>query len=77
MSFEEFYCERNVKIYIQNIDNKEKQIIPNLSTLSCCHISDKSVSSVMALSITDESLSKTNNENENEHKNNDNYYFKK
>ena len=42
ISFEEFFIERNVQIITQELENKQKVIIPNLFSISSCYISEKS-----------------------------------
>ena len=79
VSFEEFYSENTVQIFTQKFENKEKKIIPNLSSISFYHTSEKSLctfKNISDLSTTNESTeSIKNNNNEIDKKNNDNYFY--
>ena len=77
VSFEEFYDEKNVQIFTQKFENKEKKVIPNLSSISFYHISEKSLCTFKYLSnlSTVESITKKNIENDK--KKNDYFFFNK
>ena len=66
VSFEEFYSENTVQIFTQKFENKEKKIIPNLSSISFYHTSEKSLctfKNISDLSTTNESTESIKNNN--------------
>ena len=77
VSFEEFYDEKNVQIFTQKFENKEKKVISHLSSISFYHISEKSLCTFKYLSnlSTVESITKKNIENDK--KKNDYFFFNK
>ena len=77
VSFEEFYDEKNVQIFTQKFENKEKKVIPHLSSISFYQISEKSLCTFKYLSnlSTVQSMPKKNIENHK--KKNDNFFFNK
>ena len=73
--FEEFYDEKNLEIYTQELENKEKKIIPHLSSISFFHSSEKVLCKYNNLSDLSTVESTTQKAVENIENNNNEKYF--
>lgn len=75
VSFEEFFCGKNVQIFTENLDKNEKKVIPNLSKISFYHSSEKSLCSFKEITTVSTDTSFTKNNIANEKQKNKDYYF--
>lgn len=62
VSFQEFYVEKNVQIFTQQLENKENKLVSNISSMSFFHTSEKSLCIFPSLSTADKSTTKKKND---------------